>query len=66
MVRFPRSRWTSTREGGSWLGRLAQTGGDYVLCIITGNQADRSWGDDYEGFVLLRDISRIVYEHFEG
>jgi beta-lactamase class A len=40
--------------------------GDYVRCVITKNQEDRSWEEDNEGFVLLRDVSRIVYEHFEG
>ena len=40
--------------------------GDYVLCVITKNQADRSWGDDNEGYVLLRDLSKIVWNHFEG
>lgn len=38
--------------------------GDYVLCIMTNHQADTGWGSGNEGFVLLRDISRIVYEHF--
>jgi beta-lactamase class A len=38
--------------------------GDYVLCVITKNQEDRSWEADNEGYVLLRDISRIVWEHF--
>jgi len=38
--------------------------GDYVLCVITNNQEERSWEDDNEGFVLLRDVSRIVWEHF--
>lgn len=38
--------------------------GDYVLCVITKNQEDRSWEEDNEGYVLLRDLSRIVYEHF--
>lgn len=38
--------------------------GDYVLCVITNRQEDRSWEEDNEGFVLLRDISRIVWEHF--
>jgi beta-lactamase class A len=38
--------------------------GDYVLCVITKGQEDRSWGADNEGFVLLRDLSAIVYEHF--
>lgn len=39
-------------------------GGDYVLCVITKNQEDRSWEEDNEGFVLLRDVSRLVWEHF--
>ena len=38
--------------------------GDYVLCIITNNQEDRSWEEHNEGYVLLRDLSRIVYDHF--
>jgi len=40
--------------------------GDYVLCVITKGQEDRSWGEGNEGYVLLRDLSRIVYGHFEG
>lgn len=39
--------------------------GDYVFCVITKNQEDTSWGDDNEGFVLLRDVSRLLWEHFE-
>ena len=38
--------------------------GDYVVCIITNGQEDQSWEEDNEGFVLLRDLSRIVWEHF--
>lgn len=41
-------------------------GGDYVLCVITNNQEDRSWDADNDGFVLLRDLSRVVWEHFGG
>lgn len=40
--------------------------GDYVLCVITKNQEDRSWENDNAGFVLLRDVSRLCWEHFEG
>jgi len=40
--------------------------GDYVLCVITKNQEDRSWDHTNEGYALLRDVSRIVWEHFEG
>lgn len=39
--------------------------GDYVFCVITKNQADESWEADNEGFVLLRDVSRILWRHFE-
>ncbi|MCK5945485.1 MAG: serine hydrolase [Planctomycetes bacterium] len=39
--------------------------GDYVFCVITDDQQDRSWEHDNEGFVLLRDISRILLRHFE-
>jgi len=39
--------------------------GDYVFCVITKNQEDQSWDRSNEGFVLLRTISRILWEHFE-
>lgn len=40
--------------------------GDYVLCVITKNQADASWDSDNAGFVLLRDVSRAVWRHWGG
>ena len=39
--------------------------GDYVVCVITKNQIDESWGSDNEGFVLLRDLSSMVWHHYE-
>ena len=39
-------------------------GGDYVFCVITKNQVDQSWGADNAGFVLARDVSRVLWEHF--
>ena len=39
--------------------------GDYVFCVITKNQADQSWKSDNEGYVLLRDVSRTLWKHFE-
>lgn len=39
--------------------------GDYVFCVITKDQADTSWGHDNEGFVLLRDVSALLWSHFE-
>lgn len=40
--------------------------GDYVFCVITNNQQDTSWGYDNEGFVLIRNVSRLLWEHFES
>lgn len=39
--------------------------GPYVLCVITRNQTDQSWGDDNEGFQLLRRISQLVWNAME-
>lgn len=39
--------------------------GDYVFSVITKNQKDESWTASNEGFVLLRRVSRMLYEHFE-
>lgn len=39
--------------------------GDYVFCVITKNQTDKSWGRDNEGYVLLREVSALLWRHFE-
>ncbi len=39
--------------------------GDYVFAVITKNQQDQSWGDDNAGFVLLRRVSALLWNHFE-
>ncbi len=39
--------------------------GDYVFCVITKNQEDQSWEAGNEGFVLLRDVSRLLWNTFE-
>jgi beta-lactamase class A len=39
--------------------------GDYVFCVITKDQEDQSWEPDNEGYVLLRDVSAILWRHFE-
>ncbi len=39
--------------------------GDYVFCLITKNQKDVSWKYENEGFILLREISRILWNYFE-
>lgn len=38
--------------------------GDYVLAVITADQADESYGADNEGHRLIRAVSRAVYQHF--
>lgn len=35
--------------------------GDYIFCIITNNQEDKSWEDDNEGFVLIREVSEKLW-----
>ncbi|MEJ2003761.1 MAG: class A beta-lactamase-related serine hydrolase [Cyclobacteriaceae bacterium] len=38
---------------------------DYVFCVMTSDQQDDSWDYDNEGWVLIRDISRLLFEYFE-
>ena len=40
--------------------------GDYVLAVITKDQADASWVRGNEGYELLRRVSRAVWTTFEG
>jgi beta-lactamase class A len=40
--------------------------GDYVFCVITKNQQDTSWGYENEGFVLLREVSKLLWQYFEA
>jgi len=39
-------------------------GGDYVFCVVTKNQQDRSWDDDNAGYVLIRNVSRVLWDGF--
>lgn len=39
--------------------------GDYVFCVITNNQEDTSWEFNNEGYVLIRNVSRLLWQHFE-
>lgn len=39
--------------------------GDYVFCVITRNQKDESWKPDNEGYVLIRKVSQLLWQHFE-
>ncbi len=39
--------------------------GAYLFAVITNQQRDTSWGRDNEGFVLLREVSALLWRHFE-
>lgn len=39
--------------------------GDYVFCVITKNQEDTSWKANNAGYVLIRNISRLLWKYFE-
>ena len=39
--------------------------GDYAFCIITNKQKDRSLMPENEGFVLIRNLSKLLWQHFE-
>jgi len=39
--------------------------GDFVFCITTKNQADTSWAYGNEGWELVREVTRIIWKHFE-
>jgi beta-lactamase class A len=39
--------------------------GDYVFCVMTKNQQDQRWEHDNEGYVLIRNVSRLLWEYFE-
>lgn len=38
--------------------------GPYVFCVITKNQQDRSWNIDNAGYVLLRQVSAALWNHY--
>jgi beta-lactamase class A len=39
--------------------------GDYVFCVITKNQEDHSWTPENPGFVLLQNVSKLLWKYFE-
>ena len=39
--------------------------GPYLFCVITADQADTRWAADNAGYVLIRDISRLLWNTFE-
>ena len=39
--------------------------GDYVFCITTKNQKDESWTPDNEGYRMIRNLSKLLWNYFE-
>lgn len=39
--------------------------GDYVFCVIANEMEDRRWAPDNAGNVLLRKVSRLLWNYFE-
>jgi beta-lactamase class A len=39
--------------------------GDYVFCVMTKNQQDQRWEKDNEGYVLIRKVSKLLWQYFE-
>jgi beta-lactamase class A len=39
--------------------------GAYVFCVVTKNQEDTRWASDNEGYVLLRNVSKLLWNAFE-
>jgi beta-lactamase class A len=35
--------------------------GDYVFCVITNKQTDQSWAEENEGYVLIREVSKLLW-----
>ena len=45
---------------------VAAPDGPFVLCVITKDQQDTGWEHDNDGFVLLRDIAKLCWQHNAG
>jgi beta-lactamase class A len=39
--------------------------GDYVFSVITKNQKDQSWNHNNEAYVLIRNLSALLYHYYE-
>ena len=39
--------------------------GDYVFAVITKNQTDSTWDRPNEGWILIRNVSALLWRHFE-
>lgn len=71
LAAIPRTVQVASKQGAvsasrSEVALVNAPGGDYAFCVITNNQEDTSWEDENEGFVLLRDVSKVLWERFSN
>jgi beta-lactamase class A len=59
------SKQGAVNQSRSEVALVNAPGGDYAFCVITKNQQNESWERSNAGFVLLRDVSRTLWNHFE-
>lgn len=59
------SKQGAVRQSRSEVMLVHAPSGPYVVCTITNNQADERYAYENEGYVLLRQLSRLVWTHFE-
>lgn len=59
------SKQGATNKSRSEVVLVNSLSGDYVFCIITNNQSDESWSFQNEGFVLIRKISRLLWNYYQ-
>ncbi|MCC5915112.1 MAG: serine hydrolase [Balneolaceae bacterium] len=55
----------SVRQSKSEVVLVNGPSGDYLFSVVTKNQEDTRNEYDNEGWVLIREVSRILYDHFE-
>lgn len=59
------SKFGAVNESRSEVVLVNAPHGDYVFCVMTKEQKDKSWTSDNEGYVLLREVSKLLWDHFE-
>ncbi|MBP3193255.1 serine hydrolase [Natronogracilivirga saccharolytica] len=59
------SKQGAVRQSRSETAVINAPSGDYVFTVITKNQEDESYAFDNEGYVLIREISSLIWNHLE-
>lgn len=59
------SKQGAVRQSRSETAIVNAPSGDYVFTVITKNQEDERYDFDNEGYVLIREVSSLLWNHFE-